>query len=254
MPAWFKSFLFAVGLGRPLVWLRRRLDWRRRRDGRDNAGLQRLLTASLRPDSNCIDIGANVGDTLGEITRLAPKGRHYAFEPLPALADALGKRFPSVVVRQVALADWSGQSPFVFVTSNPGYSGLKRRDYPGRQHTETIAVSVDRLDDCLDPDYHPDLVKIDVEGAELGVLRGAAQTLEQHRPLVVFEHGKGASDHYGTEPEDVYDLFSNLGYLIYDLDGQGPYSRSLFRQAFDSGRRWGFYACPGEAEELAQGD
>jgi hypothetical protein len=53
-------------------------------DRRDHEHLGVILAAALRPDSNCIDIGAHGGDVLADMLRLAPHGRHVAFEPLPA--------------------------------------------------------------------------------------------------------------------------------------------------------------------------
>jgi FkbM family methyltransferase len=211
-------------------------------DRRDHEHLGVILAAALRPDSNCIDIGAHGGDVLADMLRLAPHGRHVAFEPLPAMAAALHDRFPGVDVREAALGDEFGPAEFVHVVTRPGWSGFRERPYPGDERTERITVDVVRLDDALAGDYAPDLIKIDVEGAELGVLRGARATLQAHHPIVVFEHGLGSADHYGTRPEDVFDLFVGIGYRILDLDGQGPYTRSEFAACFRAHRRTNFLA------------
>ena len=64
-------------------------------------------------------------------------------------------------------------------------------------------------------DFPIHFMKIDVEGAELQVLRGAIQTILKYKPVIVFEHGLGAADHYGTKPEDIYDfLVSECGLSI----------------------------------------
>src|SRR4029077_11842022 len=49
------------------------------------------------------------------------------------------------------------------------------------------------------------LVKIDVEGGELGVFRGGIQTLRRSRPIIVFECGLGGADWFGVEPEEIYE-------------------------------------------------
>ena len=59
------------------------------RNGRDNAALLAVMTSILRRDSCCIDVGANEGEMLQEMLRLAPQGRHLAFEPLPDYAERL---------------------------------------------------------------------------------------------------------------------------------------------------------------------
>ena len=211
-------------------------------DRRDHEHLGAILAAVLAPDANCVDVGAHGGDVLADMLRLAPHGRHVAFEPLPAMAAALRDDFPGVDVHEAALGDEPGRAEFVHVITRPGWSSLRERPYPGDERTERITVDVVRLDDALPTDYAPNLIKIDVEGAELGVLNGAHATLSAHHPIVIFEHGLGSADHYGTRPEDVFDVFMNLGYRVLDLDGQGPYTRSGFADCFAAHRRTNFLA------------
>jgi hypothetical protein len=90
----------------------------------------------------------------------------------------------------------------------------------------------------------PAFVKIDVEGAELQVFRGARRTLLEHRPLIAFEHGAGSAEYHGTSPEDVHGLLAELGYDVWGLDGDGPYDAAAFRGLFDSGERVNFVARP----------
>jgi FkbM family methyltransferase len=239
-----RSGVLRLGLGTPARALRNRFpSSSMRRDQQDNRHLLAILAATLSPDSNCIDVGANVGGMLQEIVRLSPQGHHLAFEPIPELRCRLAERFPSVDVRELALGDQSGRTEFVYVRSRPGYSGLRERTYPGREQTERIEVEVARLDDVLPANYTPQLIKIDVEGGELGVLRGARETIRRHGPTVIFEHGLGAADHYGTQPEDVWDLLSGeLSLRIFDLDGSGPYRRDDFARAFAARERWNYLA------------
>jgi hypothetical protein len=93
------------------------------------------------------------------------------------------------------------------------------------------------------------LVKVDVEGAELQVLRGALGTLRRHRPFVLFEHGLGAADRYGTEPEQVHDLLAGdvglrVTLMSRWLRGQPPFGREEFADAFRAGRAFFFLAHP----------
>lgn len=209
----------------------------------DEAHLRQLLAWSLASGANCVDVGANVGDVLRDIVRYAPCGQHIAFEPLPHLQAQLCRDFPRVQVHRLALADQAGEATFHFVRTLPSHSGLRERDYPGPQQVELITVRTARLDDVLPPGYRPDLVKIDVEGGELGVLRGGLQTLKQHRPMVVFEHGGGASEFYGTTASDIWGLLvDEVGLRIFDLDGNGPYALTHFEDESASRRRWNFIA------------
>lgn len=213
-----------------------------RRDRIDNEHLRLLLAFVLAPDSNCIDVGAHRGDVLREMRRLAPHGRHIAFEPVPESHEALRREFPDVDVRAVALANAPGEASFVHVPALPSYSGFRRHTYPSPQVTNEIIVRVEALDTALPDGYVPTLIKVDVEGAERQVFEGAIETISRYRPTIVFEHGVGAADHYGTSPEHVYDLLVEQARLrIFDIGGGGPYTRSDFQAVFTE-PIWNFVA------------
>jgi FkbM family methyltransferase len=214
---------------------------RARRNRREDQLVRVVAAASLRPDSRCVDIGANQGQLLSTFTDIAAQGRHLAFEPVPALASWLAQRFPQVDVRQVALANDRGQTSFVVHTALPSRSSLRAVGYsPGE--TERITVEMDRLDDALPAGYVPDLIKIDVEGAELLVLEGAVETLERSRPLILFEHQRETARHYGVRTADLWGLLNGFGYRIFDMEGRGPYTQAGLEDAVLSGHRWNFLA------------
>jgi FkbM family methyltransferase len=208
------------------------------------------MDRSLTPTSNAIDVGAHKGSILREILRRAPGGRHFAFEPLPHFYEGLVRDFPGVTVSPLALSDRKGRTTFQHAVADPAYSGLRKRTYPkGVQESLTeILVETDRLDAVL-PDGLPiAFIKIDVEGAELEVLRGAEKTLRASRPLVVFEHGLGAADYYGTTPQAVYDLFAECGLqvslLAEWLRGRRPLTRDGFAGEFTPRGHFYFLAHP----------
>lgn len=216
-----------------------------RADIRDHELLIEQLERTLAPDSDCLDVGAHAGTVLREIVRLAPHGHHVAWEPLPHFARHLRDEFPAVQVREAALSDISGERPFTHVIREPGWSGFAQRPTPGHSPVETIQVRCDRLDDSLPEDVRPAFMKIDVEGAEEQVLRGALEALRRHRPVIAFEHGAGSADLFGTTPETIHDLMTDeLGYAISGLDGDGPYTRARFAQIFASGEPVNFLATP----------
>jgi FkbM family methyltransferase len=238
-----------------------RIGWRRLRVGRetgrnarDNALASQVMGRILRRDSNWVDVGTSTGDILWHVLRRAPRGQHVAFEPIPANAAILRARFPPrVTVHCMALSDTAGETEFQHVASNPGYSGLKRRTYPrADERVETIRVPVARLDDMLPPDFRVDAIKVDVEGAELGVLRGAARTIGRWRPYVLFEHGRGAADYYGTTPQMIYDLLVGEYGLQISLPqawlaGRPPFDRDGFVAQF-GGDNCNYLAHPPAAE------
>ncbi len=167
-----------------------------------------------------------------------------AFEPLPDLADELRQRFPAVDVRTTALADVTGTGEFIRYRSRPALSGLRARQ-DVHAPTQTLEVSLARLDDVIPEGYAPRLIKIDVEGAELQVLQGGLATLLEHRPFVVFEHAKSGAPHYGTSPRDLYGLLvDQAGYRLFDLYGDGPLDGARFNDLFERAARWNFVAAP----------
>ena len=218
------------------------------RDQSDVQHMRRLLAFCLTANANCIDIGAHRGAVLSEMQRIAPDGRHIAFEPLPHLAEFLRTEFPDVDVRESALSDHSGETDFAYVHgAAEGWSGLRFRPLPTgeRATVEQIKVKLDRLDDLLDPEYRPAVIKVDVEGAELQVFKGAVETLRRHGPIVIFEHGTGSAEAYGTTPRDVFAFLGDeAGMRVFDLDGGGPYSVEDFEQTFSSAARVNFVAHP----------
>jgi FkbM family methyltransferase len=215
------------------------------RDSRDNAALRLLLVFALRSDSCCIDVGAHEGIWLEQFRRLAPQGRHLAYEPLPHMCAALVEKYPEMDIRNAALSNAAGESTFIHVTDHPGYSGLRERTYPRAVEQETITVRTERLDDALPGGFVPALIIIDVEGAEQQVVEGGLETIRRHQPIVVFEHGLGAADHYGTTPRDMYGLLAEeCGLSLYDLDGNGPFDLTEFERRFLSHEQWNWVARP----------
>ncbi len=170
----------------------------------------------------------------------APEGVHWGFEPIPVLYEGLVKKYAGSTkcrILDIALSDRKGTSSFNYVVSNPSYSGLVKRkyDHPNEQDT-LITVRTERLDDVLSPDLPVDLIKIDVEGGEILVLRGAVQTLSRCKPVVIFEHGLGASELYGATPEQVFDLFAQCGLRVSlmrrFLDDRPPLTREEFARHY----------------------
>jgi FkbM family methyltransferase len=218
------------------------------REQSDFLNIRRLLGFVLAPDDNCIDIGAHRGSVLTEMVRDAPAGRHLAFEPIPELCEMLRQNFPTVEVHEAALSNQPGHSDFAHVRGHAeGWSGLRFRPLPTGEEAdvENLDVRLEVLDQVLDPDYRPAVIKIDVEGAEQQVFEGALSTLRRHHPIVVFEHGSGSAEVFGTRPRDIYELLRDeAAYRIFDLDGNGPYTDADFERTFYTMQRVNFLAHP----------
>lgn len=210
-----------------------------------------VMRRTLTRSSCCVDVGCHRGELIKRMIELAPEGRHFGFEPLPhlyrELTGSVGDN-AQVELFQVALAETSGKATFHFVKSNPGYSGLRLRRYdrPDEQ-VELIEVRTERLDDLLPDDLPIALIKIDVEGAELGVLRGAEKTLKTHRPIVIFEHGLGGADYYGYGPGDVFEFLvgecdMRINTMIRWMQGEPPFCKEEFEEHWKGALNYYFLA------------
>lgn len=216
-----------------------------------------VIERTCGPESRCVDIGAGTGELLEHMIRVAPLGRHIAVEPLPQFAAALRRDHGGVVVWQAAAAEAAGPSGFVHVTSNPGYSGLRRRPYDRPRETlDEIAVVTARLDDMVGPGVPVDLIKIDVEGGEVGVLRGASRLLREYRPVIVFEHGGDrVVREYGVTTDDLWRELAAHGYRVWTLPGFVDGGPALDRSGLELelSKHWYFVAAGAEAEPTRQG-
>jgi FkbM family methyltransferase len=211
-----------------------------------------ILDKVLHENSNCIDIGCFKGEILQEVMKRSPKGTHVAFEPIPGFFNALKKKFrqKQLTIHNIALSDQSGVTTFNYVVDAPAYSGIKKRDYDGKNpEIEVIEVTTDSLDHVLPTNYHVDLIKIDVEGAEFKVLKGAFNTMKNSRPIIIFEFGLGASDFYRVTPDDFYQyLATECGYQIYQLENflkdVSPLNKDTFIEVYHSRKDYYFVASP----------
>lgn len=202
-----------------------RLFWRRkygilRRLGESRPDVQ-LVASLCDPDRVSLDIGADVGEFT--IAMLASSRSVIAFEPRPAQARELASMFgavgAAVWVEAVALSDTPGVTTMRVVQSDPGRSTIDAENVLGDSGggaVESIDVPVKRLDDLrLD---NVGLVKIDVEGHELAVLRGAADTLTRNRPAVLVE---AEERHHPNAVASITELLTGLGYEGYFDNGDG---------------------------------
>lgn len=198
--------------------------WRRKyrilqRLGVDRPEL-RLIGTLCDPNRVSLDIGADVGEF--SIAMLASSRSVIAFEPRPAQARALTDMFDAigaaVHVEPVALSDRPGMTSMRVVQSAPGLSTIEAgnalRDAHGSR-VGVIDVPVRRLDE-LDLD-DVGFVKIDVEGHELAVLRGAVDTLKRNRPTLFIE---AEERHHRQTVAATTEFLAGLGYTGYfELDG-----------------------------------
>jgi FkbM family methyltransferase len=174
-----------------------------------------ILFAFLRPLGDrfarqvALDIGANVGNHslyfaphFAEVRSFEPNPRTFALLAANALLD------PKIQVQQTALGDAAGTLPLRYNPANVGEASLMADGAGSGGHS--VDVPVQRLDDLVDPAADVGFIKIDVEGFEEQVFRGAARVLAG-RPVIAFEQNPAA---FVNGRSAVADQLQALGYQL----------------------------------------
>ncbi|MDQ3191040.1 MAG: FkbM family methyltransferase [Bacteroidota bacterium] len=196
-----------------------------------------IMKRVISNKSNCIDVGCHKGEILDSILELSPKGKHFGFEPIPLFFNQLEIKYSNKAsIYSCALSDKSGTSTFQFVKNAPAYSGINKRKYDVQlPDIEEIQVELKTLDEIISHETKIDFIKIDVEGAEFNVLKGAKELLKKSKPIVIFESGLGASDYYGTNPIDLYNFITkDIGLKISLLKSFVNNEKSLTALEYES--------------------
>ncbi len=191
-------------------------------------GKQSIFTKLVKEGSVLFDIGAHVGYyTLLSSILTGPKGKVFAFEPLPDNIIYLKKHIQlnnitNVSIVEAAVSDCCGQA--YFDHGPPSHLG-RRSSYIGRLSPRgkllVRTVSLDGLyskGDITIPNY----MKIDVEGNEILVLRGAISLITNYNPIIFLStHGINVNKH-------CCDLLESINYQIEAIDGKSRgYSNEL---------------------------
>ena len=176
----------------------------------------------LRADDHFVDVGANVGS----YTVLAGgvvKARVTAVEPIPAtfahlrrnvMLNGMSERTHCF---QGGLSDKTGSLRFTFNLDTVNHVLSDGEDLP------FIEVPVTRLDDLVSQDV-PTLIKIDVEGHELAVLKGAQAILANSTLLAVIMETNGSGSRYGVLDDELVNLMNDYGFNAFVYD---PFQRRL---------------------------
>lgn len=198
----------------------------------DDAGYlkQKTLVELLGYKSVTIfDIGANIGQSIEKYREIFPACKLYSFEPNPDTFSILHERYnaaPGVRCEQLALGASQGISSF-YATNCPEASSLLppeefvRKRSPNRNYDyKLLEVPVDTLDNTLQRLNIPaiDILKIDVQGAELGVLQGAESLLKSTNIDIIYLEVLFAENYAGQcDFNDIWNYLKAFGYIVWDI-------------------------------------
>jgi FkbM family methyltransferase len=198
--------------------------------GYNSTNIASFLKDYLRPDMTFVDVGAN----LGEVTLLAAKrlkkGRVLAFEPVPLIFSQLSRNIAlnnwlHIALFNIGLFDQTGSLPMYrtkdthFGTINEGQSSL----FSTGNDREEVTIPLRRFDEvaCEYGLEHLDVIKIDVEGAEIMVLRGAEASIKKFGPVIIIEMSEANIRRAGYALSDLIGYLKYLDYDIQPLDHEG---------------------------------
>jgi FkbM family methyltransferase len=180
----------------------------------------RLLARCLQPGMTVVDIGCNIGYyALLEAKRVGPTGKVIAIEPEPENArlfvqNVQANGYRNVAFHQIAISDRNGTLP-LRISEKSNRHSLSPVPWP----TTELQVPIRTLDSLIaeDPPLSVDLVRMDLEGHEVAVLRGMRHTIQRYSPRLVIEihpdligtHGVvqwlGSLKEFGYKPDWIFD-------------------------------------------------
>lgn len=191
--------------------------------GQNEQPVQEAIAEHTRADMVFYDIGANIGFfTVLAASLVGPSGHVYAFEPVETNVAAINRNvrlnhFSNVTVLPVAVTERSGHAALT-LARHIGGAALAEAGAPP-DATKTITIETIALDDIVRRGRArpPHVVKIDVEGAELQVLRGMAHVIAEHKPVIIFEVDAAEQEHLQRKRRACLDFLVERGYKITDL-------------------------------------
>ncbi len=191
------------------------------------------LRKLIRPGMTFLDVGANIGEvSLFAAKRVGKDGRVIAFEPIASICQSFrgnisANGFANVTLLEMGAADFVGEAS-IFVQPERFADGSHHRGlgtmYPSssRNHlVDTIRVTtIDTVVAELGLS-RIDIIKMDVEGAELAALRGAVGTIARFKPIIAMEIGEETCRSAGYAPGDALTLLASIGYRFAKIRRNG---------------------------------
>lgn len=193
----------------------------------------------------CLDIGAHGGAWTVPLSKLVPDGHVYAFEALPYYAETLRltikilRRLRSIPVeKNVSVLNQAVTSENRMVNlvwkapDGQPLTGMTHLEGLEEKPSEPIAVTGMTLDAFQDKwsERKVRFIKVDVEGAELLVLRGAVELIATQRPIFYLEIYEEYCRRYGYHPDDIFNFMNNQEYraFLFGDDGLLPTDLTLY--------------------------
>jgi FkbM family methyltransferase len=218
-----------------------------------------LFRRVIEAGMDVADVGANIGYfTLLSAKLVGAQGVVHSFEPTPKVYALLLRNvdvngFQNVQVHETALADYVGEARFFCYPNRSDQNSLRQLTGETSRVLDVRVTTLDAL--FADSSRKLSFIKIDVEGAEFSVLKGARRLLASHRPLVLFEVSHHQQKH-GVSGGDLAAFLKDFGYACYTVGPQPlkPYRHSADEIIAAAGTYFNVFAVPIEMVDRFQQD
>ncbi|TWI99243.1 FkbM family methyltransferase [Mucilaginibacter frigoritolerans] len=203
------------------------IEWTILSSGTYEDEINKLIRVSLKNGENALDIGGNIGlQSIRMSQCVGSTGKVFAFEPLNHLQqkftrNMLLNKAANVKLFPFALADEEGEADFTIDTNswNQGTFSLTGQNQ-GTEKQHVFIKVADNIQEVQDLTSLA-LIKIDVEGFEFQVLKGLKQTLQKHRPRIIFEYDYHYWLKTGLSIEECCSFLESFGYQFYQITPVG---------------------------------
>lgn len=181
-----------------------------------------LFRSKIKPGMTIIDIGANLGYYTAIASRLAgERGLVVGFEPEPNFFKLLSRNIrrndmKNVTCFELAIAEKNGVADLYLSNENKGHNSIIRSE----ELKTSVHVKTTTLDYFLASQRIPkvDIIKMDIEGAEVLALEGMKNTLIKHRPLLFLEFSPHSIIKIKRNPMDFLLTLRDIGYSIFEIN------------------------------------
>ena len=182
--------------------------------------IQNIFAQHLKTSDVFYDIGANVGFfSIIAAKLVGDTGKVYAFEPGEGNAKSIRhnaqlNNFSQVEVIEKAVSNTSGSGQLLLAKYSGGHA-LATADAPPDLAGE-LTVNIVSIDDLIAQNKiePPNFVKVDVEGAELDVLKGMTETIKTYQPTIIYEIDDGDRTAYERKYGELESFLQSLGYTV----------------------------------------
>ena len=185
----------------------------------------KCLQQCIQPDMIVFEIGANIGSHSFEIAKLlqAGAGKVYCFEPTDYAFQKLLhnhslNNFHNMVFEKIALSDHEGCSTIIPTSSLDTMAFTASWDIKNgvSKNATEQQILFKTLDNYVQEHNIPriDMLKVDVDGYELKIIKGGAQTISQYTPVIIIELSECMLHYIGDTLEELLAVLQHLGYTF----------------------------------------